>query len=80
MDSDRCEDTNSMLGFGLDVKPLRMVSSPNTGPRHTIDNILGLVRKEDSERERANTPGNVESAGKSGELRVTLSSLYQLHA
>ncbi|KAK9704222.1 Homeodomain [Popillia japonica] len=63
MDSDRCEDTNSMLGFGLEVKPLRMVSSPHTGPRHTIDNILGLVRKEDGDRERANTPGNVESAG-----------------
>nr|XP_022915454.1 retinal homeobox protein Rx1-like [Onthophagus taurus] len=54
-----------MLGFGLDVKPLRMVSSPNTGPRHTIDNILGLVRKdvEERDRERATTPGNTESAG-----------------
>lgn len=68
MDSDqRCEDTSSMLaGFGLDVKPLRMVSSPSSaGARHTIDNILGLARnsngKEDGER--STTPGNAESAG-----------------
>lgn len=66
MDSDRCEDTSSMMGFALEVKPLRMMSSPSVGPRHTIDNILGLVRKEDaSERERAVTPGNGESAGNS---------------
>ncbi|XP_017786577.1 PREDICTED: retinal homeobox protein Rx1-like [Nicrophorus vespilloides] len=67
MESERCEDTSSMIGgFGLEVKPLRMMSSPNTGPRHTIDNILGLVRKDDpngSDRERAITPGNGESAG-----------------
>ncbi|KAJ8925925.1 hypothetical protein NQ315_009777 [Exocentrus adspersus] len=63
MDSDRCEDTSSMLNYGLDVKPMRMVASPNSGPRHTIDNILGLVRKSDGEMERAHTPGNAESAG-----------------
>lgn len=66
MDSDRCEDTSSMLGFALEVKPLRMVSSPSVGPRHTIDNILGLARKDDGgDRERAVTPGNAESAGES---------------
>ncbi|XP_030766814.1 retinal homeobox protein Rx1-like [Sitophilus oryzae] len=32
------------------------------GPRHTIDNILGLARKEDRD-ERAGTPGTGESAG-----------------
>lgn len=66
MDSDRCDDTSAMLStFGLDVKPLRMVSSPHSGPRHTIDNILGLVnRKEDPDRDRSGTPGNTESAGK----------------
>lgn len=54
-----------MLNYGLDVKPMRMVASPNSGPRHTIDNILGLVRKEENDRaERAHTPGNGESAGK----------------
>lgn len=66
MESERCEDTSAMLNnFGLDVKPLRMVSSPHSGPRHTIDNILGLVNrdKDDPDRERANTPGNGESAG-----------------
>lgn len=70
MESERCDDTSAMLSFGgLEVKPLRMVSSPNTGPRHTIDNILGLARhnKEEHqmENERSNTPGNVESAGNS---------------
>lgn len=66
MDSERCEDTSSILGYGLDVKPIRMVASPLTGPRHTIDNILGIVRKEDGGdvMERPQTPGNGESAGK----------------
>lgn len=69
MDSEqRCEDTSGMLaGFGLDVKPLRMVSSPsNVGARHTIDNILGLARRGNGkeEGERAATPENAESAGK----------------
>ncbi|CAH1163732.1 unnamed protein product [Phaedon cochleariae] len=64
MDSDRCEDTSSILNYGLDVKPMRLVPSPTSGPRHTIDNILGLVRKGDElMMERAQTPGNVESAG-----------------
>lgn len=68
MESERCDDTSAMLSFsGLEVKPLRMVSSPNSGPRHTIDNILGLARHKDDhqeERERSNTPGNGESGGK----------------
>lgn len=66
MDSDRCgEDTSSILNYGLDGgKAMRMVSSPNSGPRHTIDNILGLVRKDGDLMERAQTPGNTESAGK----------------
>lgn len=67
MESDRCtgEETAQMLSYGLDVKPMRMVASPGTGPRHTIDNILGLARKDDTDiRERAPTPGNAESAGK----------------
>ncbi|KAG5882941.1 hypothetical protein JTB14_008903 [Gonioctena quinquepunctata] len=64
MDSDRCEDTSSILNYGLDVKPMRLVASPHSGPRHTIDNILGLVRKGDEVMERALTPGNAESAGK----------------
>lgn len=64
MDSERCEDTSSILNYGLDGKPLRMVSSPNSGPRHTIDNILGLVRKDGELIERSQTPGNTESAGK----------------
>lgn len=63
MESDRCEDTSAMLNYGLDVKPMRMVASPGTGPRHTIDNILGLARKDESERDRSATPGNGESAG-----------------
>ncbi|EFA07526.1 retinal homeobox protein Rx1 [Tribolium castaneum] len=63
MESDRCEDTSAMLNYGLDVKPTRMVASPGTGPRHTIDNILGLVRKDEGDRDRAATPGNTESAG-----------------
>ncbi|KAK5648828.1 hypothetical protein RI129_003720 [Pyrocoelia pectoralis] len=68
MESERCDDTSAMLSFGgLEEKPLRMISNPNTGPRHTIDNILGLARhnKDDRhlERERSNTPGNGESAG-----------------
>ncbi|XP_056634992.1 retinal homeobox protein Rx1-like [Diorhabda carinulata] len=63
MDSDRCEDTSSILGYGLDVKPIRIVASPHTGPRHTIDNILGLVRKDGDVLERSQTPGNGESAG-----------------
>lgn len=64
MESDRCEDTSAMLSYGLDVKPIRMVASPGTGPRHTIDNILGLARKDgDADRDRAPTPGNAESAG-----------------
>lgn len=56
-----------LAGFGLDVKPLRMVSSPSSaGARHTIDNILGLARNGNGkeEGERASTPGNAESAGK----------------
>lgn len=64
MDSDRCEDTTSILNYGLDGKPLRMMSSPNSGPRHTIDNILGLVRRDGELIERSQTPGNIESAGK----------------
>lgn len=65
MDPERCDDTSAILNsYGLDVKPLRMMSSPHVGPRHTIDNILGLVtRKEEADRERSNTPGNTESAG-----------------
>lgn len=56
-----------LAGFGLDVKPIRMVSSPSSaGARHTIDNILGLARNSNGkdDGERAGTPGNVESAGK----------------
>lgn len=52
-----------MLGFALEVKPLRMMSSPTAGPRHTIDNILGLARKEENDRDRTASPGNGESAG-----------------
>ncbi|CAH0550716.1 unnamed protein product [Brassicogethes aeneus] len=67
MDTDRCcagEETNAMLYGHLDVKPnLRLAAtSPHPGPRHTIDNILGLVRKDDQDG-RPITPGNVESAG-----------------
>ncbi|XP_045483273.1 retinal homeobox protein Rx1-like [Harmonia axyridis] len=65
MDSNRCsDDTSAILGYGLDVKAAtRMMTGPNAvGPRHTIDNILGLARKED-DREGSITPGNGESAG-----------------
>lgn len=65
MDSERYgEDTSSILNYGLDGKPMRLVASPNSGPRHTIDNILGLVRKDGDLLERSQTPGNIESAGK----------------
>lgn len=62
------KDTSGLLSYGLDGKSLRMVSnSPSiAGPRHTIDNILGLARKQEQGdmMERAHTPGNAESAGK----------------
>ncbi|KAL3287874.1 hypothetical protein HHI36_002332, partial [Cryptolaemus montrouzieri] len=64
MDSNRCsDDTSGFIGYGLDAKAAaRMMTGPNAvGPRHTIDNILGLARKED-DRERSITPGNGESA------------------
>lgn len=58
-----------LAGFGLEVKPLRMVSSPTVGARHTIDNILGLARNGGKEEgERATTPVNAESAGEGGSL------------
>lgn len=57
-----------LAGFGLDMKPLRMVSTPSSaGVRHTIDHILGLARNangKEQDGERATTPGNAESAGK----------------
>ncbi|KAH1000739.1 hypothetical protein HUJ04_013033 [Dendroctonus ponderosae] len=62
MDSDRCDDTSSLLNYGLDIKPLKMVVASNSGPRHTIDNILGLPRKDDSHRDKSSL-NNDESAG-----------------
>jgi len=62
MDSDRCDDTASILNYGLDVKPLKMVVGSSSGPRHTIDNILGLPRKDDSHQEKG-LLNNDESAG-----------------
>lgn len=62
MDSDRCDDTASILNYGLDVKPLKMVVGSSSGPRHTIDNILGLPRKDDSHQDK-NLLNNDESAG-----------------
>ncbi|KAH1006713.1 hypothetical protein HUJ05_007421 [Dendroctonus ponderosae] len=61
MDSDRCDDTSSLLNYGLDIKPLKMVVASNSGPRHTIDNILGLPRKDDSHRDKSSL-NNDESA------------------
>ncbi|XP_060531447.1 retinal homeobox protein Rx1-like [Cylas formicarius] len=78
MESDQCsdQDVNTILHYGtggggsLDVKPMRMVVSPSSGPRHTIDNILGLVRKSeqesDSETIRAHSPGIMEGIGGGG--------------
>lgn len=63
MDSDRCSDTSSILNYGLDIKPLKMVVGTGSGPRHTIDNILGLPRKEDSHHREKNLLANDESAG-----------------
>lgn len=78
METDRCEDTSAMLNYGLDVKPMRMVASPGSGPRHTIDNILGLVRKDENERDRSTTPGNGESAGEETARYQTLLLLGKL--
>lgn len=62
---DRCEDTSSLLqGYGVGDKTARTMSSPTGGPRHTIDHILGLARREDGVDCRADTPGTGnESAG-----------------
>lgn len=71
LDMDRCEDTSSLLqGYGLTAadKTTRTTSSPNQGPRHTIDHILGLARNNRDEGVtecRSETPGTgAESAGK----------------
>lgn len=63
-DMDR-EDTTSLLqGYGIE-KGARTMSSPGSGPRHTIDHILGLARRDEVDC-RADTPGTgTESAGKS---------------
>lgn len=62
---DRCEDTNSLLQGYVGDKGQRTVSSPGGGPRHTIDHILGLARREEVlDGCRADTPGTGnESAG-----------------
>lgn len=77
-DMDRCEDTSSLLqGYGLTTadKNTRTVSSPGAGPRHTIDHILGLARREDAQDCRADTPGTgTESAGKSKLFLLLISS------
>lgn len=64
---DRCEETTNLLqGYGLTSSDkTRTVSSPGAGPRHTIDHILGLARREAESDCRADTPGTgTESAGK----------------
>lgn len=61
-----CEDTAGLLqGYGFTDKTTRTTASPNQGPRHTIDHILGLARNRDDLNEcRAETPGTgPESAG-----------------
>lgn len=62
---DRCDDTSALLqNYGVDKTP-RTVSSPGAQPRHTIDHILGLARRDDVQDLRADTPGTGnESAGK----------------
>lgn len=50
-------------GGGIDVKPLRMIAGSNTGPRHTIDNILGLVNNNNNNNNRKDDCGGVGGGG-----------------
>lgn len=61
---DRCDDTNSLLqNYGVDKTP-RTVSSPGAQPRHTIDHILGLARRQQDVQDlRSDTPGTGNDSG-----------------
>ncbi|GLV40476.1 hypothetical protein CBL_04277 [Carabus blaptoides fortunei] len=72
IDMDRCEDTSSLLqGYGLTAtdKTTRTTSSPNQGPRHTIDHILGLAR---NNRDEGVTECRSETPGTGAESAVNL--------